>query len=76
VRIDTNCKLASRLELSSLRVGPHILDRCDGRKFKNHVRVGRIENEAGETTHFIGLFEKLGDDDLSSISRDDLYANT
>ncbi len=53
----------------------HFCHRSDGRKFKNHVRVGRIEDEAGETTHFIGLFEKLSDEDLNIVSHDDLYAN-
>jgi len=81
---ETNVVVAKDLIASLLQQSEEIAEheavlvnyRCDGRKFKNHARVGRIENEAGETTHFIGLFEKLGDDDLSSISNDDLYANT
>ena len=43
--------------------------RSDGRQFKNHARVGRIKNEEGETTHFVGVFKRLSDDD------EELYAN-
>mmetsp|Transcript_9322 Transcript_9322/g.16907 ORF Transcript_9322/g.16907 Transcript_9322/m.16907 type:complete len:342 (-) Transcript_9322:102-1127(-) len=49
--------------------------RSDGRKFKNHVRVGCIKDETGDTTHFVGLFTKLSDDALSDASNEDLYAN-
>mmetsp|Transcript_6292 Transcript_6292/g.14210 ORF Transcript_6292/g.14210 Transcript_6292/m.14210 type:complete len:357 (+) Transcript_6292:87-1157(+) len=48
--------------------------RSDGRRFRNHVRVGRIKDEAGETTHFVGVFRELCGV-LSSSSHDDLYAN-
>ena len=49
--------------------------RSYGRKFKIHVRVGPIKNEKGDTAHFVGFFRKLSDDDLSSVSHEDLYAN-
>eukprot|EP00581_Thalassiosira_minuscula_P008948 CAMPEP_0183707096 /NCGR_PEP_ID=MMETSP0737-20130205/3755_1 /TAXON_ID=385413 /ORGANISM="Thalassiosira miniscula, Strain CCMP1093" /LENGTH=356 /DNA_ID=CAMNT_0025934673 /DNA_START=113 /DNA_END=1183 /DNA_ORIENTATION=+ len=49
--------------------------RSNGRMFKNHVRIGRIKDEEGNTTHVVGLFRKLSDDDLSTIFHEDLYAN-
>ena len=49
--------------------------RSDGRKLKNHVRVGCIKNETGDTTHSVGLFTKLSDEALINASHEDLYAN-
>lgn len=43
--------------------------RSDGQKFKNHIRVGKLKNESGDTTHFVGVFRKLSDNIY------DLYAN-
>ena len=43
--------------------------RSDGQKFKNHIRVGKLKNETGDTTHFVGVFRKLSDNIY------DLYAN-
>ncbi|KAL7540693.1 hypothetical protein ACHAXR_010306 [Thalassiosira sp. AJA248-18] len=48
--------------------------RSDGRKFKNHARVGKIKDDVGDTTHFVGVFRKLNDES-SSTNCEDLYAN-
>ena len=46
--------------------------RSDGRKFRNHIRVGPLKNEiTGETSHLIGVFKKLSDD----TENDGFYAN-
>jgi len=37
--------------------------RSDGRKFRNHIRVGRIKNENDEVINFVGLFNRLEDND-------------
>ena len=50
--------------------------RSDGRSFKNHARVGRIKNVAGDIINFVGVFRKLSqDDELDSSNYEDVYAN-
>ena len=72
----TRLTMSARLPTST-SVHEAVLVNCRsaGRKFKNHVRVGHIKNETGDTTHSVGLFTKLSDDDLSNASHEDLYPN-
>lgn len=78
---DTNVTVAKILTTSLLRQengnSEHeavlVNYRSDGRKFRNHVRVGRIKNDAGDTTHFVGVFRKLSDGE--GTSHEDLYEN-
>ena len=50
--------------------------RPDGRQFRNHIRVGRIKNEEGDTTHFVGVFRKIsGEAELGTGCDEDLFAN-
>lgn len=37
--------------------------RSDGRKFRNHIRVGLVRDDAGNVVNFVGIFKKLNDDD-------------
>jgi PAS domain S-box-containing protein len=76
---DTNVAIAKSLTSSLLKSengAEHeavlVNYRSDGRKFRNHVRVGRIKNEDGKTTHFVGVFRKLDGDGTGD---EDLYEN-
>jgi PAS domain S-box-containing protein len=33
----------------------------DGRRFRNRLRVGPLVNDAGETTHFVGVLQEIQD---------------
>ena len=80
---ETNMDVARSLTTSLTHLGDGDLNveheavivnyRSDSRRFRNHVRVGRIKNEVGDTTHFVGVFRKLSDDKGSEA--DDVYAN-
>jgi PAS domain S-box-containing protein len=37
--------------------------RSDGRKFRNHIRVGLVKDDAGNVVNFVGVFKRLNDDD-------------
>ena len=37
--------------------------RSDGRKFRNHIRLGLLKDDAGKVINFVGVFKKLDDDD-------------
>lgn len=80
---ETNALVASNLVASLLEHDgaeqEAVLVNYDGRgrKFRNHVRIGRITDDAGVTSHFVGVFSKLsdGDEEMSTASDEDVYAN-
>jgi PAS domain S-box-containing protein len=37
--------------------------RSDGRKFRNHIRVGLVRDDDGKVVNFVGVFKRLDDDD-------------
>jgi PAS domain S-box-containing protein len=37
--------------------------RSDGKRFRNHIRVGLVKDETGNTVNFVGVFQKLDDND-------------
>ena len=49
--------------------------RSDGSPFRNHIRVGPIKNDTGQTTHFVGVFKKLSGDYEFSNESDEVFAN-
>jgi PAS domain S-box-containing protein len=79
---ETNRNVAKELLSSLLEEGSDeepeavlVNYRSDGRKFRNHVRAGKIKTGA-RTTHFVGVFRKLSEDNgMNIISDEDLYAN-
>ncbi|KAL9186312.1 hypothetical protein ACHAXT_005550 [Thalassiosira profunda] len=80
---ETNAVVAKDLVESLLHNGHEDVEkeavlvnyRNDGRSFRNHVRVGRIKNEQGDTTHFVGVFRKISDRELGTECDEDLFAN-
>ncbi|KAL3801655.1 hypothetical protein HJC23_013160 [Cyclotella cryptica] len=37
--------------------------RSDGKKFRNHIRVGLLKDDVGKVINFVGVFKRLDDDD-------------
>lgn len=37
--------------------------RSDGRRFRNHIRVGLVRDDSGKVVNFVGCFKRLDDDD-------------